>query len=671
MSLLLTNFQGRGSSIASTTWSPPAPKNIVVPSGLTNSRLLIGIAAGRFYIDNHVSITFNGVAGTLKGETSSGPAPRVHVWEWINPSAGTFPFVVTNTTNTNDGTWFWALFDEVSGSTTVFTDESANDNNANPAATVPPSALTFMVAFGLVASTGGTTPFATDGTADGVVGAAGVVPNRTYPSNTQMAAFTVVVPQGSSTVITGPSGAAGATSITHSVNENQNSAGTWSAVGGTTWSLTGTDASLLSIDSSGVVTLASGNFNREVKSTYSFNVLRDAISQAVSLTILNVNEAPVFSGTISVPNLTVSTAMTPVSFASMFTDVDIGDSLTYSQVGTWPAGVSISGTSITGTPTVVGTSTSLRVRATDGGGLTVDSNIFTINVVSTADTTPPSLSGSVSSSSVLATSATISWPAGSDNVAVTGYEYSLNGGAYTSVGNVTSIGLTGLTPSTSYTVNVRAFDGAGNRSSAITGGFTTGATSDTTPPTLTGSITIGTVSSSSIQISWPAGSDNVAVVGYDVSFNGGSSYSSLGNVLTFTFTGLTASTSYSLRVRARDAAGNVSSALSVTQSTSAPSSLTKRIVVVLTTNGTTPAASLLNLKWAFFDQNTPDQFTAPCVQGATELTDSSGVLEIDVSSSSLAIGQTGWLIITDSDGTVFQNPPAKAFSAPVQVIAAV
>lgn len=92
---------------------------------------------------------------------------------------------------------------------------------------------------------------------------------------------------------------------------------------------------------------------------------------------------------------------------------------------------------------------------------------------------------------------------------------------------------------------------------------------DTTAPTITGSITIGTVTSTSIQMSWPAGADNVAVTSYEVSSNGGSSYADVGNVLTHTFTGLTASTSYGLRVRPKDAAGNVAvTPLSATQSTS-------------------------------------------------------------------------------------------------------
>lgn len=93
---------------------------------------------------------------------------------------------------------------------------------------------------------------------------------------------------------------------------------------------------------------------------------------------------------------------------------------------------------------------------------------------------------------------------------------------------------------------------------------------DETAPTQTGSMTVGTVTSNSIQVSWPAGADNVAVTSYETSLDG-STWTDRGNVLTYTFTSLTASTSYTPRVRAKDAAGNVSTpALQVTQSTSAP-----------------------------------------------------------------------------------------------------
>jgi len=287
-------------------------RNIDISAG-ANRRIFIGIAGQRFYIDTQLSITFNGVAGTLVAETTTGPAPRVHIWRWDEPAVGTGLLEVTNNVNRNDGVWFWVVVDESTGAVTFAVDESASDNNANPAAVVPASSIAFMIAHGLVSSNGGTSPFSTVGAADGVI-ATGVAPNRTYPSNTQLAAVTVVVPQGAAgPVITGPTGAPGAASITHSVSENQNSAGAWSASGGTSWSLSGTDAALLAISAGGVVTLVSGNFDHEAKASYSFNVLRDAVAQAVTLSVADVAEPPLAPtiGTATAGDATVSIAFTP------------------------------------------------------------------------------------------------------------------------------------------------------------------------------------------------------------------------------------------------------------------------------------------------------------------------------------------------------------------------
>ena len=151
-----------------------------------------------------------------------------------------------------------------------------------------------------------------------------------------------------------------------------------------------------------------------------------------------------------------------------------------------------------------------------------------------------------------------------------------------------------------YYVHNAAEDAAGNRTTTdvVSASFVVAASGDTTIPTQTGSITIGTVTSTSIQFSWPAGADNVAVTAYEVSSNGGGAYTSLGNVLTHTFTGLTPSTSYGLRVRAKDAAGNVSTpALAATQSTdaAAPGSGTLTSGVLKRNNGTPVGA--VSLTW--------------------------------------------------------------------------
>lgn len=91
---------------------------------------------------------------------------------------------------------------------------------------------------------------------------------------------------------------------------------------------------------------------------------------------------------------------------------------------------------------------------------------------------------------------------------------------------------------------------------------------------------------------------------------------------------------------------------------------TRTVSVTLTTNGSTPAASLTGLKWAWWDQATPPVAEYPTDKGAAESTDGSGVLSITVSSA-LAAGGIGWLQVTNSDG----NPASdhSGFSGPVQV----
>lgn len=91
------------------------------------------------------------------------------------------------------------------------------------------------------------------------------------------------------------------------------------------------------------------------------------------------------------------------------------------------------------------------------------------------DTEPPGLTGFVTFASVTQTSYTAQWPAGLDNVAVTGYEYQIGStaGAWTDAGNSLFAAITGRTAGTTETVYVRAYDAAGLRSTpAISGEVT-------------------------------------------------------------------------------------------------------------------------------------------------------------------------------------------------------
>ncbi len=117
----------------------------------------------------------------------------------------------------------------------------------------------------------------------------------------------------------------------------------------------------------------------------------------------------------------------------------------------------------------------------------------------------------------------------------------------------------------------------------------TGAAPDTTPPSVPTGLSATAVSSTQINLSWTASTDNVGVTGYDVFRNG----TQVGTTTTTSYqdTGLTADTTYSYTVAAYDAAGNVSA-----QSTAASATTTTTVAFVQaddtgTINGNTTSIS--------------------------------------------------------------------------------
>ncbi|WP_405070667.1 glycoside hydrolase family 18 protein [Kribbella sp. NBC_01510] len=84
-----------------------------------------------------------------------------------------------------------------------------------------------------------------------------------------------------------------------------------------------------------------------------------------------------------------------------------------------------------------------------------------------------------------------------------------------------------------------------------------GGTADTTPPSTPGGLTVGSPTSSSLQLNWSAASDANGIDHYDV-VRGTSAAQSVGNVTNWTATGLSPSTTYSFKVRACDPSGNCS-----------------------------------------------------------------------------------------------------------------
>ncbi|MCK1820754.1 carbohydrate binding domain-containing protein [Streptomyces sp. XM83C] len=95
-----------------------------------------------------------------------------------------------------------------------------------------------------------------------------------------------------------------------------------------------------------------------------------------------------------------------------------------------------------------------------------------------------------------------------------------------------------------------------------------GGGSDTQAPTAPTGLTSTGKTSSSVSLSWNASSDNVGVTGYDV-YNGSTKATTVTGT-SATVGGLSAGTSYTFTVRARDAAGNTSAASNAVTVTTSP-----------------------------------------------------------------------------------------------------
>ena len=396
----------------------------------------------------------------------------------------------------------------------------------------------------------------------------------------------------------------------------------------------------------------------------------------------------------------------------------------FAQIGTTTTATTFSDSGLTAS-----TSYSYRVRATDAAGnLSAYSNTASATTQAASDTTPPTAPANLAASASSSSAIGLTWTASTDNVGVTGYRIERCTGSgcssYAQIGTTTTATTfsdTGLTASTSYSYRVRATDAAGNLSAySNTASATTQAASDTTPPTAPSNLTATASSSSAIGLTWTASTDNVGVTGYRIERCSGSSCSSFAQVgttttaTTFSDTGLTASTSYSYRVRATDAAGNLSSySNTATATTQSGGSITVSVSPkrggLVTSQTLSVTATLTNdtgnqgVNWTFnstgstggggFSSNTSVSgaavtFTAPSSAGVVTITatsvadatqsatatigvtDLSGVLtyhnnlsrdgtnqkEYALTTSNVATGTFGKLFTCSANGAIYAQP---------------
>jgi endonuclease I/chitodextrinase len=185
-----------------------------------------------------------------------------------------------------------------------------------------------------------------------------------------------------------------------------------------------------------------------------------------------------------------------------------------------------------------------------GGTPAEDSwGIYTSN-----DNEAPTTPTDVSLSNITTTSINVSWSASSDNVEVTKYEIFVNGSLEGNTDN-TNYNITNLNSGTNYSITVLAKDIANNKSaqsSALNGTTLT----DSTAPSIPSNVNITGETGTSFKVNWTASTDNSGVTEYDVYIDG-SLHGSTTNI-NYNVNGLTASTSYTARVSAKDQAGNIS-----------------------------------------------------------------------------------------------------------------
>lgn len=253
--------------------------------------------------------------------------------------------------------------------------------------------------------------------------------------------------------------------------------------------------------------------------------------------------------------------------------------------------------------------------------------------ITIADTVAPSISLSAPAANATV-SGTVSVSAtASDNIGVVGVQFKLDGVNLGSEDTSSPYSISWNTTGTSngaHTITAIARDAAGNTTTAATRTITvSNGAMDTIAPTAPTNLAVSSVTQTSFTLTWNASTDNTGVTGYRVYRAVGSgSLTEVGTVTSgtsFSNTGLVAGTTYSLAVRAYDAAGNQSAlSTSITTTTSSASSgggssgggggggssssdksAPRKISIMIAQGAATVATQQVTLTLGAYDESTP------------------------------------------------------------------
>ena len=155
----------------------------------------------------------------------------------------------------------------------------------------------------------------------------------------------------------------------------------------------------------------------------------------------------------------------------------------------------------------------------------------------------------------------LTWAAPSGGDAPTGYDVRLDSGSWVPVGLVLTYEFTGLTPDTTYSLQVRATNAAGAGPSASISSTTTG------PPDVPTDL-VADPGETTIDFTWSAPAGGWSVFGYNVRIDGGTPIDVWPDDF-YQFTGLATGTTYTLEVQAYNVAGE-SAWVSIESTTTRP-----------------------------------------------------------------------------------------------------
>lgn len=174
------------------------------------------------------------------------------------------------------------------------------------------------------------------------------------------------------------------------------------------------------------------------------------------------------------------------------------------------------------------------------------------------DRTPPSTPADLASPSQTDRTISLTWTGSTDNVGVVEYEI-YNGLIRIATATGDTATLKDLRPSTTYSLTVKARDEAWNFSAPSNViKVATAADTDRTPPSAPAEVSLVSTTDTRAWIEWAGAKDNIQVTGYDI-YNGATLLASAGGSRT-RLKNLAPSTTYTLTIKAKDNAGNLSPA---------------------------------------------------------------------------------------------------------------